>query len=58
MAPNGTRRTARRQRGQVLTEYAIMLVLCIFIAISLAGLLYYFSSYGNRLVDMVCLGCP
>lgn len=52
------KKPCQNQSGQVLTEYAAMLVMCAFVALSLAGLLYYFGEYGNRLIDMVCIGCP
>ncbi len=53
-----TQRRRHSQSGQVMVEFSTMLVLCVIIAASLATMLHVFGSYGNRLIDMVCIGCP
>ena len=49
-------RTAKRQQktaGQVLTEYALMLVVCVLFTVVLCALLAAFSRYGARLIGLV-----
>jgi hypothetical protein len=46
------------ESGQVLTEYAIMLAMCAGIAIMLTLLLFYFSEFGWRVINMVCIDYP
>lgn len=48
----------RHCRGQVLTEYAVMLVLLTVIASAVMGFGYVFSRYGGHLVDMVSIEYP
>ena len=43
----------RQENGQVLTEYAIMLVMFALVAISLFLLLAVFTEYGWRLIAFV-----
>ena len=51
--------TGKKQiHGQVLTEYAVMLVLLTVIAAALLGFGYVFSRYGGHLVDMVSIEYP
>lgn len=48
--------TAERRRktaGQVLTEYAMMLVVCALFTVVLCALLAAFSRYGARLIGLV-----
>lgn len=48
----------KAEGGQVLTEYAIMLAMCAGIAIVLTVLLYYFSEFGWRVINLVCIDYP
>ena len=50
------RKTGRRKRrisGQVLAEYAVMLVFCTFFALLFFMLMAAFSEYGMRLIGLV-----
>jgi hypothetical protein len=48
----------KAESGQVLTEYAIMLAMCAGVAIVLTVLLYYFSEFGWRVINLVCIDYP
>ncbi|MDD2404654.1 MAG: hypothetical protein GX280_09025 [Lentisphaerae bacterium] len=45
-------------RGQVLSEYAIMLVMCLLIAVALVVFGYYFTESGWRMITQVGIGYP
>ena len=47
------KRAKRQYAGQVLAEYAMMLVFCAFFALSLFLLLAVFTQYGTRLIGLV-----
>jgi len=44
--------------GQIIAEYAIMLALCAIVAISLLILMFYFSEYGWRVINLVSIDYP
>ncbi|MFA7230363.1 MAG: hypothetical protein WC071_03755 [Victivallaceae bacterium] len=48
----------RREKGQILSEYAVMLAMCAVIAVTLMVLFYYFSQYGWRLINLVSIDYP
>ena len=48
----------KRNRGQVLTEYAVMLVLLTVIAAAVMAFGRVFARYGGHLVDMVSTEYP
>ncbi len=45
-------------KGQVLPEYVIMLVICLVIALALAGLFHFFTRYGEDRVEWVSIDYP
>ena len=44
--------------GQIIAEDAIMLALCAIVAISLLILMFYFSEYGWRVINLVSIDYP
>ncbi len=46
------------RNGQIIAEYAIMLALCAIVAISLLILMFYFSEYGWRVINLVSIDYP
>ncbi len=46
------------EKGQVLTEYVIMLVLLAVFTLALMALMGAFSSHGSRLIDLVSWDFP
>jgi hypothetical protein len=46
------------RQGQIIAEYAIMLAMCSFVAISLLLLMFYFSEYGWRVINLVSIDYP
>lgn len=50
---SGKMKRNRRENGQVLTEYAILLVMFALVTISLFLLLAVFTEYGWRLIAFV-----
>ncbi|QSH42290.1 hypothetical protein P0136_03545 [Lentisphaerota bacterium ZTH] len=44
--------------GQVLSEYVIMLAMCLTVTVSLMALFYYFTEYGWRLLNLVSIDYP
>ncbi len=48
----------RRETGQAILEYVMMLVLFAILTFSLVSLGYYFSLYGGRQVDLVSIEYP
>ena len=49
----GNKKKRRGTAGQVLTEYAAMLVICVLFTVMLCALLAAFSQYGARLIGLV-----
>lgn len=48
----------KRENGQVMTEYAIMLAMFAGIAVMLVLLLAVFTEYGWRLISLVSMEYP
>ena len=48
----------RRQAGQVVLEYVIMLVLLTFLSLSLLALIGAFSNQGSRMIELVSADFP
>ena len=46
------------QCGQIIAEYAIMLAMCAIVAISLLVLMFYFSEFGWRVINLVSIDYP
>jgi Flp pilus assembly pilin Flp len=46
------------QSGQVMVEYAIMLALCVGIALVMMILMFYFNEYGWRAIKLVSIDYP
>lgn len=46
-------RTNRRERGQVLTEYAILIVMFVLVAAVMLLLLAVFLEYGWRIIALI-----
>ncbi|MHB9137788.1 MAG: hypothetical protein ACYC4Q_00120 [Victivallaceae bacterium] len=46
------------QRGQIITEYAIMMAMFAMVAIALLVMTYYFSEYGWRVIKLVSIDYP
>jgi hypothetical protein len=46
------------RQGQIIAEYAIMLAMCAIVAISLLALMFYFSEYGWRVINLVSIDYP
>jgi Flp pilus assembly pilin Flp len=46
------------QSGQVMVEYAIMLVMCVGIALVMMILMFYFNEYGWRAINLVSIDYP
>ncbi|MDD2479684.1 MAG: hypothetical protein PHS31_07305 [Victivallaceae bacterium] len=44
--------------GQVISEYAIMIVMCLLIVLSLIVFGYYFTESGWRMITQVGIGYP
>ena len=44
--------------GQALTEYVIMLVMLLLIALGVLGFSYYFNLFGERMTDSVSIEYP
>ena len=51
-------RRRRRQRGQAVLEYVIMLVLLTFFSLSLLALIGAFSNQGSRMIELVSADFP
>ncbi|MBS1372293.1 MAG: hypothetical protein HPZ91_20305 [Lentisphaeria bacterium] len=52
------RRLRRRQAGQVILEYVIMLVLLTVFSLSLLALVGAFSKQGSRMIELVSADFP
>lgn len=52
------RNLRNNQSGQILTEYAIMLAMCVGIALVLMMLMFYFNEYGWRVINLVSIDYP
>ena len=48
----------RRESGQAVVEYVIMLVLLLLIAMCVLGFAYAFNIYGGRMTDSVSIEYP
>ncbi|MCF6177016.1 MAG: hypothetical protein L3J71_14755 [Victivallaceae bacterium] len=46
------------QSGQVMVEYAIMLAMCVGIALVMMILMFYFNEYGWRAINLVSIDYP
>jgi hypothetical protein len=46
------------QRGQIITEYAIMMAMFAVVALALLIMTYYFSEYGWRVINLVSIDYP
>jgi len=46
------------QHGQIIAEYAVMLAMCAIVAISLLVLMFYFSEFGWRVINLVSIDYP
>ncbi|MFA7186414.1 MAG: hypothetical protein WC082_16045 [Victivallales bacterium] len=49
---------AAGERGQIITEYAIIMVMCTLFILVLIVLFYYLTEYGERLLDLVSIDYP
>lgn len=47
-----------RERGQIVTEFALITVMCMLFVLALMVLFYYFTEYGERLLDLVSIDYP
>jgi len=47
-----------RQRGQVIAEYVIMMVVLIIVTLAVLSFSFFFSLYGQRMVDSVSTEYP
>ncbi len=41
-----------------MTEFVLILVMCMLFALTLMVLFYYFTEYGERLLDLVSIDYP
>lgn len=46
------------ERGQIMTEFAIITVMCVLLVFALMVLFYYFTEYGERMLDLVSMDYP
>lgn len=47
-----------REQGQIMTEFALITVMCMLFVLALMVLFYYFTEYGERLLDLVSIDYP
>lgn len=47
-----------QERGQIMTEFALVTVMCMLFVLALMVLFYYFTEYGERLLDLVSIDYP
>ena len=47
-----------KERGQIMTEFALITVMCMLFVLVLMVLFYYFTEYGERLLDLVSIDYP
>jgi len=47
-----------KERGQIMTEFALITVMCMLFVLALMVLFYYFTEYGDRLLDLVSMDYP
>ena len=47
-----------KERGQIMTEFALITVMCMLFVLALMVLFYYFTEYGERLLDLVSIDYP
>jgi uncharacterized protein (UPF0333 family) len=47
-----------KERGQIMTEFALITVMCLLFVLALMVLFYYFTEYGERLLDLVSIDYP
>ncbi len=48
----------KRCDGQIMSEYAIALVMLSLVAVVLLSLVFFFSLYGGRLVNLISIEYP
>ena len=46
------------EQGQIMTEFALITVMCMLFVLALMVLFYYFTEYGERLLDLVSIDYP
>lgn len=49
---------AANEKGQVMTEFVIIMVMCMMFVLALMLLFYYLTEYGERLLDLVSIDYP
>ena len=47
-----------KEQGQIMTEFALITVMCMLFVLALMVLFYYFTEYGERLLDLVSIDYP
>lgn len=47
-----------KERGQIMTEFVLITVMCLLFVLALMVLFYYFTEYGERLLDLVSIDYP
>ena len=53
-----TRDRKSGERGQIMTEFAIITVMCVLLVLALMVLFYYFTEYGERILGLVSIDYP
>jgi ACR3 family arsenite efflux pump ArsB len=46
------------EQGQIITEFALVTLMCMLFVLVLMVLFYYFTEYGERLLDLVSIDYP
>ena len=46
------------EQGQIMTEFALVTLMCMLFVLVLMVLFYYFTEYGERLLDLVSIDYP
>jgi hypothetical protein len=46
------------ERGQIMTEFVIIMVMCLGFVLALMILFYYLTEYGERMLDLVSIDYP
>ena len=46
------------EQGQIMTEFALITLMCMLFVLVLMVLFYYFTEYGERLLDLVSIDYP
>lgn len=47
-----------KEHGQIMTEFVLITVMCLLFVLALMVLFYYFTEYGERLLDLVSIDYP